>query len=274
MEALEPVAVASTAAAPSPCHFVITGIQRTGTTLVRTTLNSHPDIICAGETFQSRFEPLHGKFKLFGPYRMTDSFFAYRAASLQRRLRGALARSGLIDEYLDHFYAGHDGKAVGFKLMLSHVRRYPQVWRHLRRRRLPIIHVVRSNVLDIALSRERNHRTGSAHATDDKALAAMPIDPARLMRTMEQIEQQYAQWEQLLAGWQPLLRITYEEFVTDRDRVLSDLYRFLGVPDRPIEGSSLKKLHKGGPRQVIANYEQVRDFFRDTRFGHYFAGVD
>lgn len=93
---------------PRPRHFVVTGIQRTGTTLVRTTLDSHPDILCAGETFQTGFEPLRGKFRLFGPYRMTgNGFFVYSAASLPRQLRSVLAKPGLIDEYLDHFYAGH-----------------------------------------------------------------------------------------------------------------------------------------------------------------------
>src|SRR5687768_12775761 len=118
--------------------FAIVGIRRTGTTLIRTTINSHPQVRCIGEAFNfgPRFGPRTRGERCDGGYRK------YINESPGRRTRDLLWRSASVRLYLNDLYSESDKMAVGFKLMNTQSVEFPAVFRYLKRNNVSIIHVV------------------------------------------------------------------------------------------------------------------------------------
>src|SRR5215212_5764909 len=95
-------------------QFVIVGTQRTGTTLIRTSLDSHSDLICSGEVFKGGRRP----------YKELDGYWAYCRATPFNRVRHYVARKRNVREFLSRLLSREGAEAIGFKLMHSHARRY------------------------------------------------------------------------------------------------------------------------------------------------------
>ncbi len=262
------------AVAQGKTEFIVTGIQRTGTTFLRTTLDSHPQIFCYGESFQNRFRPLKGRFRLFGPYKFSESYFAFRSRSFTGYVGALAAPKRSYGRYLDAFFGEHPEAAVGFKLMLSHLDERPGLWAELCRRGVSVIHVTRQNYLDIALSRARNREAKQAHFEKTPELSKLSIDPRDLHKELRRIQEQYARWEGLLSEAHAVLHLGYSDFVQDQSGEMERISSFLGVDDLPLAGSSLKKIHTGGAASVIENYDRVRNYFQQTDFAHFFSTTD
>jgi hypothetical protein len=93
--------------------------------------------------------------------------------------------------YLDHLYEPRRGlRAIGFKLMYDQVLRYPEILLYLRARKVRVIHLVRTNLLDIVLSREalalRRHPHGWSGGKPEDVRVV--LDTARLPGEMTRLE--------------------------------------------------------------------------------------
>jgi LPS sulfotransferase NodH len=86
-----------------PRRFLIVGLPRSGTTYLMTLLNTHPDVLCAGEQFN--------------PYTIIDVDTQTRAYS------DLLARDQKPRMHSEKFFEAHDDSGhacVGYKFMIGH----------------------------------------------------------------------------------------------------------------------------------------------------------
>jgi len=244
--------------------FVILGTQRTGTTLIRTSLDSHPDILCCGEVFNLGRRP----------YRNDDGFWKYSNRSIYHRLRSGLFPRTVTKEYLEQLFLDQPYYAVGFKFMLSHCKSRPYILRLLTQYELKAVLVIRRNALKTLISRRTAAASGVYHISDTlKAKSAVRswnarqiyLDSTSLLSELQSIVSERDQWRSLVGKSFELFELVYEDYVKDHDSMNRKLQTFLNVNEYPLE-SDLKKVNPDKLEQILGNFGEVRQILEGTKF--------
>ena len=199
--------------------FVILTSQRTGSTLLVRSLDSHPEVCCPGETF----------------YRGRNSdltIFNYA----KRRRTGTFdlwfRRGRLVHEYLDWFYSLQGYAAIGFKFMYGQARRlpprFPQVVDYITANNVTVIHNIRENYLAVLLSRILAKGTGIYRAEQPVRTKAVEIPVRGLLHELERMRGTDRQWAGIMAGL-PYHMVTYEALVASPEAETARLLAILGI---------------------------------------------
>ena len=241
--------------------FVILGTQRTGTTLLATCLNNHPDVVCLGEVFK--------KFKPKSRVDVNDSgYLFYREATALRQVAHLLCRGWLIARYLDELYSRKGAAAVGFKLMFNHLRQSGAIRRYLQRQKPKAVNVYRRNVLKTLVSNEVARATGVYHATATVSHTKVILPIETLLPRLQRLEDEKECWVRLLGDSLPLIRVAYEDFVSHRSEESEKLLKFLGLRHHDLQ-SDLRKVNPDRLEDVIGNYDEVRAALTGTSFAQW-----
>lgn len=230
-------------------RFVVVGTQRSGTTLVRQCLDSHPAVLCRGELFARSY----GK---------PDGYRRYRFASTSRQLGHLFWRGRQVKRFLRERLQPPPGvAAIGFKLMRSQVRRfpywYPMVLDFMHAEQLQVIHVVRRNLLRIAVSRRTARLRGQFHAREAVAPVRLTLPVESLKAELAALERENAFWEEVMREL-PSLQVEYETFVQERHAEARRMLEFLGVDPTVVLRSPHERLNRVPLTETIENFEDVR----------------
>ncbi len=242
-------------------RFVLLGTQRTGTTLVATSLDAHPEILCYGEVLK--------KFRTKGETEVRDSgYLDFRYQTLGHRLGHYFWRQRNLTTYLDSLYESGSGNLVGFKLMLTHLRYFPSAESYLLEHSIPAINIIRRNTLKTLISRLGARASGVFHSTEgrDRRQVTVPIEG--LLDRLGRLEAQSKTWERKVGNRLPFMQVVYEDFVRDRGAQSERMTQFLGIAPGLLQ-TPLKKLTSDDLSQVISNFEDVRAVLLDTPFERY-----
>lgn len=246
-----------------PTKFAIVGLQRTGTTWIRTTLDAHPSIQAAGEVFLYS----HGRIPIWrtAGHEVSQSYGEYIESSIKRRLRHFTNRHAIVKEYLNHLFTTNDLQAIGFKLMRNQAKQFPTVVKYIQDQRLHVIHVVRENVLKTYISRETAKRRGLYHAENSVSVQQIALRTSDLVHQLNRIAKDNSEWERIFTK-SPYLKVLYESFVKDKDNELERLYSFLSVdPDQSV-ASTLTKINPDSIQGIVENYSAVRRALEGTPY--------
>lgn len=228
--------------------FVIIFQARVGSTLLQTLLDSHPLITATGEPFT----PPSG--------RDAEAQIAW-ARAYWRTGRGLGRR-----------------RVLGFKTQWADIADPDRFGRLVRQCRARIIRMYRRNAVKTAVSwvtgEERYRATGEWNRRVGEArLAPVHIDPAVLAESLAFVERHRREIEQFVESLAvPTLSVAYEDLLKRRQAVLQEACRFLGVRSRPLT-SSLAKNTSDDLRHSVANFDQLRDRYRGTRYEAMFDEV-
>jgi len=238
--------------------FVVLGIQRTGTTLIRTTLNSHPKILCAGEVF---------KIRKIGrsAYPGKDGYPAYLKGSFDRWLKHYFQRPANTFSYLDHLYSLNGYEAIGFKFMTSHFKRFPAVVPYIVDNRIKVINVARENVLKTLLSRRTAERRQLYHTTKTISQSKIKLSISSLLSDLGRVQQDGQQWGKLLRGYDHCIKVSYENFVRNKQQESKRILDFLGVNFFAVD-SDLVKINPDNLDSLIENYNEVKEKLTGSAF--------
>jgi LPS sulfotransferase NodH len=246
-------------------RFVIFGIQRTGTTLLMSLLDQHPDVVCVGELFQYRTEDVQ-----YGVRR----FRAYVHDSPRRRVLDLIRFRGIVHDYLDTVYPLFDTSAAGFKIMLDQIRRYQSVLTYFTQHQFKIIHVTRSNILRTHISRLRARQSGIYHSAQPIAGPKIRVPVTPLIQDLSLLEADNAKLTTLVSELGlPCHSTTYaklhgEQWSSEKEKILS----FLGVdPAAELRPTSVK-LTPDELESVLANYDEIVRVLENTPYETYLDG--
>jgi LPS sulfotransferase NodH len=248
-------------------NFVILGTQRTGTTLVRTSLSSHPDILCCGEVF------LLGK----APYRKDDGYWRFTRRSAFARLESMLGPRRSSRKFLDQLYNRSDYAAVGFKLMLGHYLSRPYIWPMLVEKDVRAILVRRNNSLKTLVSRKTAAESGVYHISKELKVGtaveswkprAVTINTETLVSELDAINAEYVRWRERVGDQMPMLEVVYEDYCENTNEWNDRIQKFLGVSRSQMQ-SDLKKVNPDDLSKVIANYDDVVQTLVKTEYASY-----
>ena len=249
---------------------MIVGTQRTGTTLIRTTLGSHPDIRCLGEVFKL------GK----KPYREEGGYWQFSHRSFGARIGAIVVPARSTNDYLNNLFVDSDAAAVGFKLMLSHCRKRPYIWPILTKLGVRAIWVRRANLLKTLISRSSAAASGIYHVArsndnlpagtgwrrpEDAKDRSMLIETESLLRDLEVVDQEQRVWAEKLQDETNYIEVVYEDYIADKDAGNNAMLDFLGVRRLPIN-SGLHKVNPDKLDQLIRNYDQVVNVLKGTKY--------
>ena len=238
--------------------FVVLATQRSGTTWVTSVLNGFPGVTAHGELLlpQPRSE-LRG----WNPDSTYPRF-------IEVGTEGRSIRPFSLFSYLNSLYGGTE--TVGFKLMYSHVRMYPEVALYLISHRISAIHLIRRNVLDIVLSQAVRAELGAAHLrVGEKAPEALKVrlDPDQLIPRLERIGKNQVLFRRLLSlAKLRHIEVAYEDLLSDEDE-FRQIWEFLGGgADWHMPQVNLARIRTGTHRDTLNNYEEVKAALSGTAY--------
>jgi LPS sulfotransferase NodH len=240
-------------------HFVVLTTQRNGSTWVMSVLNSLEGVSAQGELFLPRPR---------SPELRWDSDFAYPRYVESRDEVGRL-RPLSVFRYLDGFYGASPG-AVGFKLMYSQVKSYPETLLYLVRHAIPTVHLVRLNHLDVLISFGVKREIGRAHiltAGDRPTNVRVELPLGTLVKDLERLNRRHEIARKLLRTLRLRhLEVAYEYLADDPGR-FDEVLAFLDIPATSQSAhSNILRTRTGSQRDAVSNYDDVRRVLRGTRF--------
>jgi len=241
-------------------HFVVFTTQRNGSTWLMSVLNGLEGVAAQGELFLPRPR---------SPETRWDSEFALPRYVEAKRQHGSV-RPLSVFNYLSALY--QDGSTVGFKLMYSQLRRYPEILPYLMKERIRVVHLVRRNHLDVLISFAIKREIGKAHilAPEDRPSdVEVELDTRSLMRDLRKLELKHAFGRRVLKlARLNHIEVAYEDLVADPAQ-FDGVRKFLGIPaDQSVPPSNILKTRTGNQRQVVANYADVQAVLQGSKFAH------
>jgi LPS sulfotransferase NodH len=236
--------------------FVVLTSSRTGSTWLVDLLNTQSSVDAHGELFLAE-------------RRLTPAIAGRDDFPRFIELHGIprLTRLPRIVSYLNRLY--RTPRAVGFKLMYTQLRRYPEILAYCALRRIRIVHLTRLNQIDVIVSGELARMTGSSHAQAGRNSQApkVHISAASIGGQIDRLCKRSRQATRLIElSWCPTLEVHYESLLESEiefDRVLD----FLDVvrSSDPIQSKLVKRGHQSH-REAIANYEEIRSELAGTPY--------
>lgn len=252
-----------------PQRFVLLSMQRSGTSWFIERMAAHPEVAGYGELLLP-LQPGADGWANWPPGAEDRPY--YTAYLEEHGLAGSRLRRHLeLFDYLDYVYEPRSNlRAIGFKLMYDHVRLYPEILVYLRIRGVRVLHLIRTNVLDIFLSREARQRRSVAHARSPAELEAVrvPVTTSELLPKLTRLRREQQVVRRLLKGLGfTEYEFSYEHALAD-DAILWQALQLVGVQE--LEGVDLSpislKLAPMSHREGIANFEEVEEALVGTRF--------
>ena len=238
--------------------FVVLTTNRSGSEWMMSTLNSFPDVFAHSELFLPRRQVSEGKW---------NSDFAY-PRFVESKVKGLALRPFSVFSYLNTFYS-MPGK-VGFKLMYKQLGLYPEILVYLLRHRVRVIHLMRQNHLDVMLSYAVKAKIGQSHLLAGQSAPdelRVRLDTRTLVRKLAWLQEQQNIARRLLKFFRlPHVEVIYEDLVRNHTLFLR-IADFLSINgEQQIPEFALTKIRKEGHRNVIGNYDEVKEVLVNSKF--------
>ena len=227
--------------------FVVLTSSRTGSTWLMDLLSRQQGVSAYGELFleEPRTAP-------------SVASLGDQPRFIETDLRAKFSRVTAVCRYLDSLYAA--GDVTGFKLMYTQLRSYPEMLAYFAVRRIRLVNLVRSNLLDVVVSEELARITGTSHARagDFGEVPMVTLDTATLINRLNR-RRRAARAARLLMRLSSCrtMDVSYETLLSDT-REFSRICEFLSLPHIAMITSQLEKRGTGMHRMAIANYDDVR----------------
>ncbi len=238
--------------------FVVFTTNRSGSTWVMSTLNNLPNVTAQGELFLPRPRKKEQRW---------DSDFSI-PRYIETRHRGPVVRPFSVFKYLDNLYK--TSGCVGFKLMYRQLGLYPEILVYMLRHQTRVVHLVRQNHLDVLVSYAVKAKLGQAHLLSGQTAPEdlqVELDTKNLLSQLERLQNKQILARKLLYWTRlPHIEACYEELVQDPQQ-FGKIWEFLSTrPEDHGAGSNVVKIRKGGQRDVIRNYNEVREVLTNSKF--------
>ena len=230
-------------------RFVILAAPRTGSNLLCTLLNAHPQILCHHEVFNPN-----------GIFLALDRRHSAELGSLEERDRDPVA-------FLDRIWTSADRqRCVGFKMTRG---QSPAIMdRVLRDRAIKIIVLRRRNRLKTYVSTVLAEKTGIWEAYSENDLVAerpkVRVDLESLQAHVESNERFYSRLlATLTEAAKSHLEVVYEELLSEAEQ--RRLLEYLRVSWQVLEPTSVKQ-NPSDLRRLIRDYQGLRQRLRGTPY--------
>lgn len=258
-------------------RFVIISHLRSGTHLLRTMLESHLEIVCQTEVFNSDNQNL--------PYALSTPTSEVLDRWVFRDFPEPITCTGFV------LQAYHPGGLKAFPGIRENPH-WADIWPRLQNMSgLRVIHLRRDNLLRRYLSHMMARATGNWHHWDRDRVSTVShiekpsiqgrdannrppikIDAENLKLDFEEVEELHQQVEQRFGqqfGQGAYLPLSYEQLCSEPTRMAGQLLQFLGVAVAPLQ-AAVNKIEDRQLEASIENYAELKQAFVNTRWQAFF----
>jgi len=242
--------------------FIVLSAHRSGTTLLLSSLESHPQIRCHKRVFTLNI--IGNRFLAFD--RPGSPFYQYRTASLQRRLDYMFRPKQLINDFMTELCAPTNGvKTVGVRVVYAQADKHPQILEWAKKNEAGIIHLIRENSLKMIVSGETAQKRGLHHSTSAVKPVTVRLHPFKIKIQLMRLTNQIKKFRTILKDV-PHLELTYESFVANRETETRRIFDFLGIDEFMPLTSNMVKLNPNSLENIIENYTEIKQILSGTAF--------
>lgn len=228
----------------SMVKFIVLSTQRSGSSFLCTSLDSHPRIRCHEEIFMTKNTN-------------AITYRSYRTGSFERKLRHAFGRNELIYTYLNEFFRDKkEVDALGFKFMYGQNRQYPQVRQWCKERNVKVIHLIRENTLKIIVSRHVAKKRSVYMSTEPLQPASAKLDIWKLKAEIRKARKLVETNRNLFSAC-ACMEVFYENFVNERGKESKRILNFLEADASEQLTTSLIKTSQDEIGPSVENYQEV-----------------
>jgi LPS sulfotransferase NodH len=242
--------------------FIIIAHPRSGSTWLVDMLDSHPAIVSCSELFFSyaiKDKPTYSGEKDI----LLKQAYLRKSKGVFKRLRPFSCF-----RYLDYVYSyGKNVSAIGFKVIYGQLWHSPETLVYLLRHKVYVVHLIRSNILDLILSWDASRVRRVMHSFSDVGQFQVNLDTSNLLNRLKWADTKIKFAKLLFSNFRlPYIEVEYEKLLSKYSK-FDDLLNFLGIErgKQKLE-TPLKKLRKGSHKEIIANYEEVKLILKGTKY--------
>ncbi|TDK50405.1 sulfotransferase [Antarcticimicrobium luteum] len=245
--------------------YMITCAARTGSSLLETSLLSHPDIQSHGEVYHpNRVSALRGR---------------YTALIQNEERNSALTRfrdkhqTAFLYKYV---FDAQGKKAVGLKLKHEELflPKFAETRETIRRDTdIKIIHLRRDNLFERYVSwyfATKVTRVTEIHSEEARPTFDMVEIPVKECHIdLDRSAARYVFFQKMYQH-HPIFEVTYEELAGDqRNQTLEAIQRFLGVEPQELTSKLRKVVNKDLP-SLVSNFSELAEYFSKTQHARFF----
>lgn len=235
-------------------RFIVASYQRSGSTMLTSALNSHPDVVCYSEIYN-----------IGRPMFMVDGM--PENSNWLRKIRNVKPAAFLSNI----IFRGYKStiESVGFKFFPEHLRHepYSKILNGLiYDKSTSCIHLIRRNKLAMYLSLVKAQRTGawSSNNKSDNSNELINLDPYECQKAFESIKHEQEYFIKCLEN-RNVLTVYYEDIIESPDEKYNEIQGFIGLDIQSITPTIKKQIIK--PLcQVIKNYDELKEHFSGTEW--------
>lgn len=242
-------------------NFIILFQGRTGSSYLIDALARHPDIIAEGEWLVDY---------LPDPSTDTASLLRKIHAGVLRFWKGCPAQQQIAG--IEGFYTTRtEARAVGFKTKVRDVLDLEAMKHVLEAHGVRAIIMQRRNLIKQTASRlnaARLYKATQEWNLLDEAdrQGSFQVDLEEFNQMLRRVEYEHRALNAFADYLRvPKLELEYEDLLVDRDAWFHSVFTFLGIAPRPLQSSVLKNT-KDDLREVITNFDEVKERYRGTAF--------
>ncbi|SDC78065.1 Sulfotransferase family protein [Sphingomonas sp. YR710] len=247
--------------------FIIVGEQRSGTTALGNYLDSHPDISVHPEIFLNFPTQYENYFPFFGKLVIEDIQNAYPQFFIIRRN---------LNRYFDYLRDKSGASRHGFHLKYDQLSYIPELFKHLSDLDVKCIHIVRRNLLDIAISqlslkiREENKLSAHTGVNDSERSIKVNIENvAALSAHITRIRTNISENRKIFSRLKHYTEVYYDDIFADGDQLsLANVQKFIGVIPQTLT-TSIRKSLPSKSHDSVSNPEILDKYLSVTNISEY-----
>ena len=244
--------------------FIVLAGRRSGTTLLVTCLDSHPQIECSKEVFSTT-----RRFRYFQIDRRSSLFYKFRSASMKRKIDYIFRRQQLIDAFLAEVYIPVDNvKAMGSRVSYEQARKYPEILEWIIKNEVSVIHLIRENPVKAIVSHFTAKKRQTFHTTSKVERVTVELSPYNLQQSVIKRMHETERYRNMFKN-QRHHEIYYESFIADRDGETRHILDFLQVDHFVPLTSNLVKQNPDSLKDILENYDEIAQAFKGTVYEKY-----
>lgn len=264
---------------------MILGSARTGSNLLLSLLSAHPHIKTYGELFNLDMLPETSLLEVL------DDPVTYLQRRVYQDHKVEIAAVG-FKMFYDHLTRDYFTKLVDVSDAAPQLRekysrfsnfidsnyaweildeRFRTAWEFLRAdQSLAVIHLQRRNVLHTLISLKQAYMTSQWWSLKSGLQTTLPVylDPEECCRYFQKLSNSAAEADAAFSE-HPKININYEDLIEKQQDTLQRIFAFLKVPHKSVT-TRMKKQNPASPRETVDNYEQLKSYFRNTRWDAFF----
>ena len=178
-----------------------------------------------------------------------------------------------IFSYLNGLYQRHG--SVGYKLMYSQLKLYPETALYMIAKRIRMINLVRENLLDIVISDNLTKKIGRAHDSShgQKTLQTeVFLDPQETLNQLRRLERTQKFIDNFFY-WMPCpkIRVSYEQLNQD-PASFGQVTKFLCLGNmQELPTSNFVKRQKKRHCDSILNFNEIEKVLKAQGYGHFIS---